>query len=225
MEGAGTLPGQSRDAEAQVSAGDDVDDHPRAACYRLLASVLTDPPSPELLAWLADLSGAPGSLGEALAALGAAARSAVLESVADEHFMLFIGMPEGEVLPYASCYLTGFLHDRPLADLRDDLAQLGIRQKAGVVEPEDHIGFLAEVMAGLITGAFGAPATLAAQRAFFQRHLQPWAERFFRDLAAAPSAQFYRPVAEFGRRFCAIEAEAFALIAAEADGSITNHAA
>ena len=44
--------------------------------------------------------------------------------------------------------------------------------------------------------------------------LQPWAAQFFDDLAMAPSARFYRAVAEIGRIFTDIETRAFALEAA-----------
>jgi hypothetical protein len=38
-----------------------------------------------------------------------------------------------------------------------------------------------------------------------------WMGRFFRDLEAAESAKFYRPVGTIGRLLMDIEAEAFAL--------------
>ena len=61
-----------------------------------------------------------------------------------------------------SWYLTGFLQEEPLAELRDDLAELGLG-RAGVTETEDHIAALAEVMRHLVlTGpddaGAGAPA-------------------------------------------------------------------
>ena len=112
-------------------------------------------------------------------------------------------------MPYGSYYLTGFLHERPLARLRQDLAELGIARSEGNAEPEDHIATLCEVMAGLVDGHF--PAASAADQGMFERHLSPWAGRFFADLERAETADFYRRVGTVGRIFIEIEMEAFAL--------------
>src|SRR5690606_34244937 len=109
-----------------------------------------------------------------------------------EYFELFEGVGRGELLPYASYYLTGFLNERPLAQLRSDLGRLGLERAEGHFEPEDHLGTLCEVMSGLAAGRFDvAPGE---DEHFFVRHLLPWAERFFTDLEQARSARFYRTV-------------------------------
>jgi TorA maturation chaperone TorD len=128
------------------------------------------------------------------------------EAVEREFFTLFIGVGRGEILPYASYYLTGFLHERPLADLRGDLRQLGIAKAEGVSEPEDHLAFLAETYAGLLAGAFGPGPDAALP--FFARHIRPWAARCFTDLEAASGAEFYRAVGRLGRLAVEIEAAA-----------------
>src|SRR5262249_3798033 len=126
-----------------------------------------------------------------------------------EYFDLFVGVGRGEMLPYGSYYLTGFLHERPLARLRSDLAELGILRAEDQPEPEDHLAILCEVMAGLAGGRFaGAPA---GEKPFFDKHLAPWARRFFADLERAEAADFYRAVASVGATFIDIEMEAFAL--------------
>ncbi len=181
----------------------------RVRLYRLLASLLAQPPGEALLARLAGLTGDETALGSALGALSEAAADTTAEGVEREFFELFIGLGRGELLPYASYYLTGFLHERPLARLRGDLARLGVVRAEGVAEPEDHIATLCEVMAGLIDGSFAAPA--GEDGRFFDRHLKPWAGRFFADLEAAKAARFYRAVGGLGARFVAIEAEALAL--------------
>ncbi len=112
-----------------------------------------------------------------------------------------------ELLPYASYYLTGFLNERPLARVREDLAALGLARVEGMSEPEDHLAFLLEIMAGLAAGRFGAEE--GAQRRFFDRHLAPWAPRLFADLEQAKAARFYRAVGGLGRVFLDVEAEAF----------------
>jgi TorA maturation chaperone TorD len=181
----------------------------RARVYGLLSGLLARPPDDGLLARLTGLGDDGSALGEALGALGTAAREARAEAVEREFHDLFIGLGRGELLPYASYYLTGFLHERPLAKLRGDLAVLGIERAAGVVEPEDHIATLCEVMAGLIDGSLGDGPE--QDRRIFERHLRPWAERFFADLEQAKAARFYRAVGRLGRVFIGIETEAFAL--------------
>ncbi len=111
------------------------------------------------------------------------------------------------MLPYASYYLTGFLNERPLSRLREDLATLGIERAENSSEPEDHAATLCEIMAGLASARF--PASPEAQRGFFERHVSRWMGRLFADMANAAGAKFYRPVGSLGRLFLEIEAEAF----------------
>src|SRR5262245_48473208 len=184
-------------------------DQARALEYGLLALLLGRAPSQELIDRVAALDGDSTTLGEAHGALAAAARAHDAASIAEEFFALFIGVGRGELLPYASYYLTGFLHERPLARVREDLGQLGVERAAAVAEPEDHVALLCETMAGLAAARFAAPA--GADRRFFERHLKPWAARFFADLENAEAARFYRAVGAVGRRFMEIETEAFAL--------------
>jgi TorA maturation chaperone TorD len=181
----------------------------RSRQYALLSRLLGAPPDAALLAQIAALAGDATPLGRAYGALAAAAARTPAEAVSREFFELFVGVGRGELLPYASFYLTGFLNERPLAELRRDLARLGVGRAEGRHEPEDHIAFLCEVMAGLASGRFAAAGI--DQAAFFARHLAPWAAQFFDDLAIAPSAAFYRPLAEIGRHFMDIETRAFAL--------------
>jgi len=163
-------------------------------------------PDITLLRQLRQLRPGEGEIGEAYGLLGAAAAEATFESVEREYFNLFIGVGRGEILPYASYYLTGFLHERPLADLRGDLARLGIERAEGVAEPEDHIAFVCETFAGLIAGAFAAGPEEATP--FFTRHIRPWAARMFADLEKAEAAAFYRAVGRLGRLAVEIEATA-----------------
>jgi len=191
------------------------EDQSRAQVYALLGRLLTRAPDAALLAALARLTGDDSELGQALSALAAASRGLDEKRVADEFQDVMVGVTRGEVVPFASYYLTGFLHSKPLANLRGDMAKLGIAHVEGVPEPEDHIGSLCEMMSGLILGQFDAAADLHEQRRFFDAHIATWAPRFFADLEAAKSATFYMPVAKLGRTFIAIETQAFALIAAE----------
>jgi len=93
---------------------DDID-IARAQEYALLSALLARAPDAALLERLAGLRGDPSPLGLAHAALAEASCNASVVGVEREYFDLFIGMGRGELMPYASFYLTGFLHDRPLA--------------------------------------------------------------------------------------------------------------
>lgn len=198
-------------AEATAAAGIAVaeEDYLRAQFYWLIARLLLAPPTAETLNRTAALEGDDSEIGRALGALAAAARVTAPRAAADEYQELFIGIARGELVPYGSYYLTGFLNEKPLARLRQDMAQLGIARVETVHEPEDHAGTLFEIMAGLITGEFGAPADLAAQRRFFHVHLQPWIGRFFVDLESAGAARLYVPVGRLGRLFVKLEAAGF----------------
>lgn len=181
----------------------------RAQEYALLASLLARAPDAGLLARLAELRADASPLGMAHLALAQAASTATVERVEREYFNLFIGLGRGELLPYGSYYLTGFLHERPLARLRADLAAIGIERAEGQYEPEDHAAILCEIMAGLASGRFGAKP--GADQQIFEKHLTPWIGRFFADLERAEAADFYRQVGALGRVFMDIETEAFAL--------------
>ncbi len=178
----------------------------RARLFALLGRLLGAAPDGPLLGALRGLRPVPGELGEGYGALAAAAAATTPAAAEREFFALFVGVGRGEILPYASYYLTGFLHERPLAELRGDLMGLGIQRAEGVAEPEDHIAFLCETYAGLIAGAFPAAPEEAAP--FFVRHIRPWAARMFADLERAEAAGFYRAVGRLGRIAVEIEAAA-----------------
>lgn len=182
----------------------------RARFWGLLATLLIAPPKAETLAQLATIDADDSTpMGRALRDLARAAAETDAGAAEEEFNDLFIGLARGELIPFGSYYLTGFLHEKPLAVLRADLAALGIALSDGVAESEDHVAILADIMQGLIAGAFAAP--LEAQREFFTAHLAPWAGRFFTDLENANAARFYRPVGALGRLFLEVEAEAFAM--------------
>jgi TorA maturation chaperone TorD len=194
-----------------TSLVNDIDetDSARSQEYALLSALLARAPDADLLSRMAGLRGDATPFGLAHMALGEAAAEADADRVSREYFELFIGLGRGEVLPYASYYLTGFLHDRPLARLRDDLAALGIERAEGNAEPEDHAAILCEIMAGVTGGRFPAPE--GTDRKLFEKHLAPWIGRFFADLERAEHADFYRRVGALGRLFVQVEMEAFAL--------------
>ena len=186
------------------------DDQARADTYSILASLLSRTPVQDLIDYLLHIdsgTGAggqshPGDMGTAWLALKQSAGQYDLEQLDDEYHDLFIGLGKGQVVPYGSWHMTGFLMDKPLSDLRDDLARLGIAASGDSKDPEDHIAALFETMSILITAD---DVEGYQQRRFYIRHLHPWAEKFFKSLQAAPSARFYRSVGLLGQRFVELE--------------------
>ena len=189
----------------------DAEDRLRADLYNYLGLILSGPPDRMLLDQTAGLSGDASDLGRAIDQLAKVAKVTTPKGVTTEYNALFIGLGRGELLPYASYYLTGFLNEKPLARLRGDMAALRIARSDNVFEPEDNIASLMEMMGGLIVGRFGAPATLAVQKDFHAKHIGPWAGHFFGDLTGAKASVFYAGVGAVGRAFMEIEREAFRL--------------
>jgi TorA maturation chaperone TorD len=199
----------AEDAGAGAISAVDETDRARAGEYALLAALLSRSPDADMIERLVRLGGDATQLGAAHAALSSAAASINPEQIEREYFDLFVGLGGGELFPYASYYLTGYLHGRPLARLRETLKQIGLERIEGQSEPEDHVGILFEVMAGLASGQIAAPG--GTDRNIFDNHLKPWIGRFFSDLERAGSAAFYTRVGSLGRIFMEIETEAFSL--------------
>ena len=179
----------------------------RALIYRLLGHALAQPPDAGLLARLARVTGDESPIGTALRDLAAEAGGCSVAAARAEYDTLFIGVARGELMPYASFYLTGFLHERPLARLRADLVRLGYAPVPGRSDPEDHIATVCEVMASLTERG------PAAGSEFFTRHLAPWGASFFADLEGANAAQLYRPLGVIGRLMVELDRQGFAYAA------------
>ena len=186
----------------------------RADMYALLGGLLAQPPDAALLQMLQRIpvveTSGDATMAAAWATLKQSAAHARVEALAEEYQDLFIGIGRGELVPYASWYLTGFLMEKPLAELRVDLRRFGLRRQDEVHEPEDHAAALCEIMSLLALS--GAEVTFEQQREFFAKHVEPWMGRFFGDLAVAPSARFYRAVALLGERFLEVERTHFSML-------------
>lgn len=193
----------------------DPQDETRADFYGLLARLFYAAPDAALLEALADspeleAEAERARLPTAWRALCRAAREASPEAVRAEYEQTFIGVGKAEVMLYGSFYLAGFLNEKPLAELRGDLAALGFARHGDASEPEDHIAGLADVMRQLILDQDKSSADRdAAQRAFFARHLEPWYGALCHAVEAAPGTDFYRNVAGFTRAFLELEQEFF----------------
>lgn len=198
--------------EASPEARIAEEDRLRADMYDFLGALLARPPDAGLLGRSAALAGDDSEVGRAIRTLARIAGATTPESVEDEFNTLFVGLGRGELLPYASYYLTGFLNEKPLAALREDMKTLAIVRADDVFEPEDHIASLFEMMAGMIVGRFAEPVSLDRSKRFFDRHIGPWASHFFSDLESARNSVFYSPVGSAGRAFMEIEKEGFRLI-------------
>ncbi|MEL6564628.1 MAG: molecular chaperone TorD family protein [Pseudomonadota bacterium] len=190
-------------------------DRARADLYNFLGALLAGPPDEMLLAQTAGLSGDDTELGQAIGTLAKLAKVTKPKAAESEFNKLFIGLGRGELLPFASYYLTGFLNEKPLATLRQDMAAKGMQRSETVFEPEDSIASLMEMMAAMIVGRFGTPADITAQKTFFNTHIGPWAGHFFSDLEEAKTSVFYSPVGTVGKIFMAVEAEAFRMSGAD----------
>lgn len=205
--------------QPQQPAPDDVpvlsdEDRARAHHYALLGNLFFAAPEAPLLGALVASARVLGTgdtpFAAAWAGLGEIAAGSDAAAVHAEYDALFYGIGRPDVMLFGSFYLAGFLMEEPLAELRDDLAELGLARRPGVAETEDHIAALAEVMRHLVlTGP--DEAGLARQRRFFIRHLQPWYARLADALAAAPQARFYARAGALMRAFFDIESEAFAM--------------
>ena len=197
-------------AQAQVRI--DQEDRLRADLYNYLGLMLAGPPDELLLAQTAGLSGDASPLGRAIEGLARVAKVTRPKSVRTEYNALFIGLGRGELLPYASYYMTGFLNEKPLANLRADMAALGITRAENTFEPEDNIASLMEMMGGMIVGRFGAAAPLGRQKEFYNKHIGPWATHFFTDLQGAKASVLYASLGAVGAEFLSVEQEAFRMM-------------
>lgn len=188
----------------------------RAELYGLLARLWLAPPDAALLAQFrlaVTEAPEPGSFLEApWQALVAQMRAATPASAQDEFAALFQGVGKPEVFPYASFFLAGFVNEKPLARLREDLAALGLTRDAAQFETEDHVSYVLEVMRYLIAGEGGAAGNLAQQHRFFRAHVQPWIEPLCQAVDDQPAARLWRAIAAMTLAFVQVETQAFDLI-------------
>jgi len=201
-----------------TSPPDDREELARAEVYGLLAALFYAPPSAELYAQLqvapTEAPAAGGFLESNWMNVVAASRRLALPQVADEYAALFQGIGKPELFLYGSYHVAGHLNEKPLVELRDALAALGLERPEHVEETEDHIAGLCEVMRYLIAGDDLAVSNLAKQQAFFNDHIRHWVDSMLEAVAAHPRADFYRAVALFARDFFAVEGQGFDLLEA-----------
>jgi TorA maturation chaperone TorD len=193
------------------------EDEARAGFYGLLANLLAGPPHPLLVANVggAEPLQADPAIAEAVALarawshLRAAAREADPVELFEEWQSLFAGTGRPVVVLHGSWYLTGFLMEKPLARLREDLAALGLARRDHCGESEDHLAALCDAMRALLVDVRRpVRERQTQQKEFFDRHIRPWAGECCAALEAAPGARFYRAVGAFAGAFLAVEGHA-----------------
>jgi len=188
----------------------------RAELYGLLARLWYAAPDEALLdAMQVAVTEAPASgafLEEPWRQLVGVARGIDAATAAAEYDALFGGMGRPEIYLFGSHYLSGFLNDKPVAQLRNDLDRLGLVREESVFETEDHVACLFEVMRYLIAGDDVAVANLTQQSAFFATHVQPWLPALCDTASAHPKAHFYAALGGFTRAFVQVEAQGFDML-------------
>jgi len=129
-----------------------------------------------------------------------------------EYTELFVGVGRCEVNLHASFWLTGFMMEKPLVELRTDLSKLELARRPGATMLEDHLSALCETMRVLVAGnRERACAPVATQRDFFERHLAPWVFLCCGATTQSPLANYYLRVAQLTSFFMAVERDALAI--------------
>jgi TorA maturation chaperone TorD len=200
------------------------EDEARANFYALLARLYAEAPDASLLAAIAAAAplgdpaegdrtaGPEPGLPAAWDALRAASAATDAPVIAEEYDDLFVGVGKSEINLHASHWLTGAMLDKPLVELRNSLAELGLARRAEVTLLEDHLAALCETMRMLIAGhGERAPASIATQRAFFERHVAPWIFSCCTAIQDSSIANYYRRVAQFTGQYMALERDSFAI--------------
>lgn len=138
------------------------EEYARSELYGVLSMLFYGPPSQAVLDLIegAAIEG-DGVLADGWRGLQAASSQTNAERAREEYESLFIGVGKPEVMLYGSYYVSGFLMEKPLAALREDLARLGLERSEHLSESEDHFAALCDAMR-LLHGS------IATQKEFFR---------------------------------------------------------
>jgi len=190
------------------------EDRSRAEFYALLARLYAEAPDRLLLRSIAGAQTmeGDGALASAWNRLVAASGAMDVDAVVQEYTDLFVGVGQCDVNLHASHWIAGAMLDRPLADLRGELASLGLGRRSDVIMLEDHLSALLETMRLLVAGhGDSPPAHIATQRAFFERHIDPWVFLCCSAIRESSIANYYARVAELMEQFMALDRDALAM--------------
>lgn len=199
---------------------DDWDDTPetellRAQLYALLARLVMMPPKMDLLLSLQNLTGDASNLGNCFTVISLTSRRMSPPLIQQEFQDLF----DKDSLHYIKCHQSEYHKcsatplDQCVKDLHQDLQGMDIIPPSRARFPVDHAGCLLELMAGMISGAFGQYADLDEQEYFFKKYILSWMPEFFKRLETSKRATFYMPVATLAQEFFEIEKQAFEISA------------
>ena len=200
------------------------EDQARADFYALLGRLYASGPDAALLAAIGvappltaavaanDRDDVTVDLPAAWNALRAASATTDPEAAAREYDDLFVGVGKSEANLHASHWLSGFMMEKPLADVRATLATLGLGRRDGVTQVEDHLAALCETMRILIAGHDDRPPwSVLQQRSFFARHIEPWVFQCCTAIRDCAVANYYREVAQFTYCYLALERDSLAM--------------
>jgi len=195
------------------------EDQTRADFYALLGRLYAGAPDAALLRGIAQTDDLPvettdaaaQALGEAWRMLRIASAAMEPEAAAQEYVDLFVGVGKSEVSLHAAAYMRS-AGGSVLAEIRSELARLGLGRRAGIDLYEDHLAAVLETMRVLVGGAPGLPArSIIEQRQYFAAYVSPWTADCCAAIIASPIANYYRRVAKFTEFFMAIERDSFAM--------------
>lgn len=205
-------------APIAFAAPGDAEETARAELYGLLARLWLEPPDEPLLAQFrvaVTQAAEPGAhLERPWQDLVAVLRELDAAQLQAEFDALFVSVGRPEILVFGSFYLCGSLNDRPLAQLRSDLAALGLGRDPARMETEDHVAYVLELMRYLIAGDDLAVCNLAQQQRFFRAHVQSWVPRLCDAVQAHPRARAYAALAALTGAFVEVETQGFDLLEA-----------
>ena len=180
----------------------------RANLYGLLARLFYAPPDAALLKALAGET-PEGELARPWRDVSSAAATADPEAVREEYETAFIGTGKAPVTLYTTGYSIRYSNETPLANLRGELARLGLGRRADVYEPEDHIAALCDTMRHLVAEQ---KAGLEEQRRFFNKWIHPTAGPLCAAIEKNDKTSFYKAVARFAASFFDMEQSAFEML-------------
>ena len=191
------------------------EDIARADWYGLVAKLFSAPLDEASLRQLAGLAKHQPAkedtdlLGQALLSLGQAAFTMQGASGAtqlkEEFDTVFVGTGKAEVFLNASYYQSGFLHEKPLVDLRSMLNRLGYARKEEVADTEDHLSLLCGTMRRLILDR----APIDEQKQLFTEFMADWFETACNAIEANGYTDFYKHAARLWKAFFEVERQSF----------------
>ena len=185
------------------------EDQARADYYALLASLFYRAPDARLLQAIAIAEPPVGVLAQSWGRLAEASNVVPEDALVEEYNAVFVGVGKPPVMLYGSFYMAGFMMEKPLAALRQNLAEMGFVRSNEARESEDHLAAICDVMRAMILGDIDTkPRSIEIQRAFFLTHVKPWIFDCTRAISAYHESNFYQHVAAFAQAFFEVEGEA-----------------